>query len=74
MVEAARSLQGLIEMEENDGVRMIYDAGNYMLPVPYFKFQVGSTQWHSRSKEKRTDHVQKFSDYCPAVSDFYPKL
>ena len=44
MVEAARSLQGLIEMEENDGVRMIYDAGDYMLAVPYSKFQIGSTQ------------------------------
>ena len=52
---------------------MTYDAGNYMLAVPYSKFQVGSTQWHLQSKEKRKDHVQKFSDYCPTVSDFYPK-
>ena len=38
VVEAAQSLQGLIKRQENDKVRAIYGAGNYMLAVPYIKF------------------------------------
>ena len=47
VVEAARSLQGLIERQENDEVRVIYGAGNYILVVPYSKYQVDSSRWHS---------------------------
>ena len=69
MVETTRSLQGLIERQGNDEVRVIYVAGNYMLGVPYFKFQVDSTRWHSRSKERRQDYIQKFRNYCPTPTE-----
>ena len=72
-VEAARSSQGLMESQENDEVRAIYGAGNYMLATPYSKFQVESARWHLWSKERGEDHVQKFRNYCPTPSNFYPK-
>ena len=65
MVEAAQSLQGLIEKQ------MIWSGD--MLAVLYFKFQVYSARRHSWSKERPQDYVQKFRNYCPTPSDFSPK-
>ena len=50
VVEAAQSLLDLIERQENDEVRAICGAGNYMLAVPYSKFKLDSARWHSWSK------------------------
>ena len=72
MVEAARSLQGLIEKQKNFEFRVIYGAGNYMLAVPYSKFRVDNARWYLWSKEWHQDYVRKFKNYCPTLADFYP--
>ena len=50
----------MIKREENDEVREIYGAGNYVLSSQYKSFQVQSYVWHSRNEDRKRDHIDKF--------------
>ena len=57
---AVANLHTMVKREENDEVRAVYGAGNYVLSNPYKKFQVQSHIWHSWSEERKRDHIDKF--------------
>ena len=48
----------MVKREENDEVRAIYGAGNYVLSNRYKVFQVQSHIWHSWSGDRKKDHIQ----------------
>lgn len=59
--------------QENDEIRAIYGAGNYSLSIPYSRFKVDSSRWHSWGEDKRREHVEKFRAYQPTPSNFFRK-
>ena len=68
---ALSNIQKIIQREENDEIRALYGAGNYCLSPQYRKFQVASHVWHSWSKERNADHLRKFREYVPSISDTF---
>ena len=40
---------------------------------PYKKFLVQSIEWHSWSDSRRRDHVKKFQQYVPCMTDRFSK-
>ena len=63
----------LIQREQNDEIRAIYGAGNYVLSPEYKEFQVPSQTWHSWSGQRKKDHISKFHQYSPTVDDTFAK-
>ena len=68
---ALSNIQKIIQREENDEIRAFHGAGNYCLSPQYRKFQVASHVWHSWSKERNADHLRKFREYVPSISDTF---
>ena len=66
---ALSNIQKIIQREENDKIRALYGAGNYCPSPEYWKFQVASHVWHSWSGERKADHLRKFKEYVPNISD-----
>ena len=56
--ELTRSLRGL---------------GRYRLAVGYEHFLVSERKWNSWSQDRRQQHLQKFFDFRPSVSNLYKK-
>ena len=54
------NLHAMIKREENDGVRAIYGARNYVLSSQYKNFQVESHVWHSWNEDRKRDLTDKF--------------
>ena len=71
--EAAQALKALALRQENDEVRAVYGAGNYVLSTDFSKFKVDSARWHGWSESRRRDHVQKLRKYKPTASDDFAK-
>lgn len=57
---AVANIHAMVKREENDEVRAIYGAGNYVLSNSYKVFQVPSHIWHSWSGDRKKDHIEKF--------------
>ena len=51
----------------------MYGAGSYTVNEPYKKFLVQSNEWYSWSNSKRRNHVNKFGQYVPCMTDRFPK-
>ena len=51
----------------------MYGAGSYTVNEPYKKFLVQSSEWHSWSDSRRRDHVKKFRQYVPSMTDRFSK-
>ena len=68
---AISNIQKIIQREENDEICTLYGADNYCLSPEYQKFQVASHVWHSWSEERKADHLRKFREYIPNISDTF---
>ena len=68
---ALGKIQKIIQREENDEIRALCGAGNYCLSPEYQKFQVASHVWYSWSEERKADHLRKFREYVPNISDTF---
>ena len=68
---ALSNIQKIIQREESDEIRALYGASNYCLSPEYQKFQVASHVWHSWSEERKADHLRKFREYVPNISDTF---
>ena len=60
ILAAVSNLHAVIKREENDEVRAIYGAGNYVLSSQYKNFQVQSHVWHAWNENRKRDHIDKF--------------
>lgn len=67
------NLQRLSDRQDAEEVRALYGAGNYRLAESYRKFLVKSSEWHNWSEKRRHDHVSKFREYVPTMSDSFTK-
>ena len=70
---AISNIPNVIQREQNDEIRAIYGAGNYVLSPEYKKFQGPSHRWHSWSEQRKKDHISKFHQYSPTVDDTFAK-
>ena len=68
---ALSNIQKIIQREENDKIRALYGSGNYCLSPEYQKLQVASRVWHSWSEERKAEHLIKFREYVPNISDIF---
>ena len=71
--ETIGSIQKLSYRQDSEEVRTIYVAGSYVLSAAYMHFFVPSATWHNWTVERKKDHVQKFRNYKPNVSDNFKK-
>ena len=65
ILQAVTHLQDIVIREQNDEIRAINGAGNYVLSPEDKKFQIPSHTWHSWSESRRKD-VRKFYEYEPS--------
>ena len=70
---AIESLSQIAERQNLEEIRAIFHGGRYVLSQQYKKFSVESSVWHSWSEERRMDHVKKFREYIPSISDSFSK-
>ena len=68
---ALTNIQKIIQREENDEIRVLYRPGNYCSSLEYRKFQVAGHVWHSGSEERKADHLGKFREYVPNISNTF---
>ena len=68
---ALSNIQKIMQSEENDKIHALYGAGNYCLSTEYQKFKVASHVWHCWSEESKADHLRKFREYVPNISDTF---
>ena len=68
---ALSNIQKIIQREENDEICALYGAGNCCLSPEYQQFQVASHVWHSWSEERKADHLRKFREYVPNISNTF---
>ena len=73
VTEAIGNIQKLIDRQDSEEVRALYRAGSYVLSTSYKQFFVPSATWHNWTVEQKKDHVQKFRNYKPNVSDNFKK-
>ena len=71
--EAIGNIQKLSDRQDSEQVRAIYGAGNYVLSAAYKQFFVPSATSHNWTVERKKDHVIKFRNYKPNVSDNFQK-
>ena len=71
--EAIGNIQKLSDRQDSEEVRAIYGAGNYVLSAAYKQYFVPSATWHNWTVERKKDHVIKFRNYKPNVSDNFQK-
>ena len=71
--EAAQALKALALRQENDEVRAVYGAGNYLHSKDFSKFKVDSARWYGWSESRRRDHVQKQRKFKPTASGDFAK-
>ena len=71
--EAIGNNQKVSDRQNSEEVRAIYGAGNYVLSAAYKQFFVPSATWHNWTVERKKDHVIKFRNYKPNVSDNFQK-
>ena len=64
-----KSLERLSDRQDTEEVNALYGAGSYTVNEPYKKFLVQSSEWHSWSDSRRWDHVKKFRQYVPSMTD-----
>ena len=65
--------QQLLETQENEEIRAIYNANSYSLATTYKSFQVDSVRWHSWDEETRENHIKKMRNYTPTPSHAFDK-
>ena len=71
-IEVAHSnIQKIMQRKQNHEICALYGAGNYCLSPEYRKFKVASHVWHSWSEESKADHLRKFREYIPNISDTF---
>ena len=70
---AIESLSQIAERQNLEEIRAIFHGGRYVLSQQYKKFSVESSVWHSWSEERRMNHVKKFCEYIPSISDSFSK-
>ena len=68
-----KNLERLSDRQDTEEVRALYGAGSCTVNKPYKKFLVQSSEWHSWSDSRRRDHVKKFRQYVPSVTDIFSK-
>ena len=68
-----KSLERLSDRQDTEEVNALYGAGSYAVNEPYKKFLVQSSEWHSWSDSRRRDHVKKFRQYVPSMTDRFSK-
>ena len=73
VLQVIRNLKRLSDRQDAEEVRALYGAGSYVLSRQYSKFKVESSRWHSWNEDRRKDHVRKFRDYTPVLSDDFSK-
>ena len=73
ILEPLTHLQDIVIRKQNDEIRAIYGAGNYVHLPEYKKFQIPSHTWHSWSESRRKDHITKFYEYEPSIDDTFIK-
>ena len=56
---------------ENDKIRALYRAGNYCLSLEYRHFEVANHVRHSWSEERKVDHLRRFREYVPSISNTF---
>ena len=56
-----------------DEIRALYGAGNYKLAIPYKGFFVPSEKWHGWSATRKQEHLKKFREYSPTITDLFSK-
>ena len=66
-------MQKLNVRQDSEEVRTVYGAGSYVLSAAYKQFFVPRATWHNWTVERKKDHVQKFGNYKPNVSDNFKK-
>ena len=66
-------MQKLNVRQDSEEVRAVYGAGSYVLSAAYKQFFVPHATWHNWTVERKKDHVQKFRNYKPNVSDNFKK-
>ena len=64
-----KNLKWPSDQQDTEEVRALYDAGSYIVNEPYKKFLVQSNEWHSWNDSRKRDHVKKFRQYVPCMSD-----
>ena len=65
------NIQKIIQRERNDKIRALYGAGKFQESLEYRKLQVASHVLHSWSKKRKADHLRKFREYVPNISDTF---
>ena len=68
-----KSLSKIAARQDLEEVQAIFHGGRYALFQPYKKLSVESSVWHSVSEARRKDHVKRFRQYVPSLSDDFPK-
>ena len=68
---AIESLSQIPERQNLEEIRAIFHGGRYVLSQQYKKFSVKSSVRHSWSEERQMDHVKKFREYIPSISDSF---
>ena len=73
--ETIGNIQKLSDQKDSEEVQAIYGAGSYgFFFAAYKQFFVPSATWHNWTVEWKKDHVQKFQNYKPNVSNNFKKL
>ena len=68
-----KNLERLSDRQDTEEVRTLYGAGSYTVNEPHKKFLFQSSEWHSWSDNRRRDHVKKFRQQFPCMTDIFSK-
>lgn len=73
VLDVIKGLESLANQQRTEEIRALHGAGRYELALPYQKFFVDSSKWHSWSEERRNNHIKAFYNFIPSFSDKFPK-
>ena len=68
-----RNLQRLSDRQDAEEVRALYGAGNFSIAEPYKRFSIQSNVWHSWDDKRRRDHIEKFCNFVPGMTDSFSR-
>ena len=68
IVTAMSNIQSIIKREDNEEIRAIYGAGNYVLAPEFKKFQVLSHKWHSWGSTPELSYQNQFQSAKASVA------
>ena len=71
--EIIKSFESFYNRQDKEELRALYGAGSFSVATEYEKFKLDSAQWHRWLMKKKQDHIKRFRNYKPNLTDAYKK-